>query len=122
MTIGEREDRINRLANDFTRAAERLEDEFDGGRNMDDSYDEAQRVLNLGQQLENALSRSRLGGSAQNEWNSIRQDLNTIANAYGYNNRNRRGGNVQLARHSVPSSKNVWNLTRLRFPDLPNPE
>jgi len=88
-----REDRLNRLANDFTRAAERLEDEYDGGRNMNDSYDEAQRVLNLGQQLENALSRSRLGGSARNDWNSIRQDLNTIANAYGYNNRNRRGGN-----------------------------
>ena len=89
-----REDQINRLANDFTRAAERLEDEFDGGRNMNDSYDEAQRVLNLGRQLENARSRSRMGGYARNDWNSIRQDLNTIANAYGYNNRNRRGGNI----------------------------
>lgn len=88
-----REDQINRLANDFTRAAERLENEFDGGRNMDDSYDEAQRVLNLGQQIENALSRSRLGGSARNDWNSIRRDLDTIADAYGYNNRNRRRNN-----------------------------
>jgi chromosome segregation ATPase len=89
-----REDRLNRLANDFTRAAERLEDEFDGGRNIDDSYDEAQRVLNLAQQIDNAMSRSRMGGSARGEWNSMRQDLNTIANAYGYNNRNRnrRGG------------------------------
>ena len=90
-----REDRLNRLANDFTRAAERLEDEYDGDRNMNDSYDEAQRVLQLGRQLENALSRSRLGGNVRNDWNVIRQDLNTIANAYGYNNnnRNRRGNN-----------------------------
>lgn len=84
-----REDRLNRLANDFTRAAERLEDEFDGGRNIDDSYDEAQRVLQLGRQLENALNRSRFGGSARNEWYSIQRDLDTIADAYGYNNRNR---------------------------------
>lgn len=86
-----REDRLNSLANEFTRATERLEDEFDGGRNMRDSYDEARRVVQLGQQLENALNRSRLGGNAQNEWSSIRQDLYTIANAYGINY-NRRGG------------------------------
>jgi hypothetical protein len=84
-----REDRLNRLANDFTNAAERLEDEFDGGRNMEDSYDEARRVLQLAQQIDNAMSRSRLGGYARNEWNAMRQDLNTIADAYGNNNRNR---------------------------------
>jgi len=92
-----REDNLNRLADDFTNAAERLDDEFDGGRNMNDSYDEAQRVLQLGRQIENALSRSRMGGSAQNEWNGIRQDLDTIADAYGYNNRNNnrnRRGNI----------------------------
>lgn len=91
-----REDNLNRLANDFTNAAERLEDEFDGGRNLNDSYDEAQRVLQLGRQIENALSRSRMGGYSRNEWNAIRQDLNIIADAYGYgNNRNRnRRGNV----------------------------
>ncbi|HLM02039.1 MAG TPA: hypothetical protein VK400_13375 [Pyrinomonadaceae bacterium] len=87
-----REDRLNRLANDFTRAAERLEDKYDGGRrNQNDSYNEAQRVLQLGRQLDNALSRARLGGYAMNDWNAIRRDLDTIADAYGSNNRNRRG-------------------------------
>ncbi|MDQ3798155.1 MAG: hypothetical protein M3384_01785 [Acidobacteriota bacterium] len=88
-----REDRLNRLANDFTRAAERLEDEFDGRRDMNDSYDEAQRVLQLGRQLDNALSRARLSGYAMNDWNAIRQDLNTIANAFGNNRYNRRRSN-----------------------------
>jgi hypothetical protein len=97
-----REDRLNRLANDFTRAAERLEDRFDDGRNMNNSSDEAQRVLQLGRQLENALNRSRIGGNARNEWYSIQQDLNTIANAYGYNNRNRRGGNNRDWRDYLP--------------------
>jgi hypothetical protein len=97
-----REDRLNDLANNFTRAAERLEDEFDGGRNMRDSYDEARRVVSLGQQIENALGRSRMGGYAQNDWNSIRQDLYTIANAYGISY-NRRGnyGNGNW-RNNVP--------------------
>jgi hypothetical protein len=99
-----REDRLNRLANDFTRAAERLEDEFDGGRDAGDSYDEAQRVLQLGRQLDNALSRARLSGYAMNDWNAIRQDLNTIANAYGSNNRNRRrnGNNGRDWRDYLP--------------------
>jgi hypothetical protein len=87
------EDRLNRLANDFTRAAERLEDEFDGGRDYNDSYDEARRVLQLGQQLENALNRSRLGGSVRSDWNTIQRDLDTIADAFGNNNRNNRNRN-----------------------------
>lgn len=88
-----REDNLNRLADDFTNAAENLDDEFDGGRNLNDSSNEAQRVLQLGRQIDNALSRSRFSGSVQNDWNAIRQDLNTIANAYGYNNRRGNNGN-----------------------------
>jgi hypothetical protein len=97
-----REDRLNRLANDFMRAAERLEDRYDDGRNMNNSADEAQRVLQLGRQLESALNRSRLGGNLRNEWYSIQQDLNTIGNAYGYNNRNRRSGNGGNWRDYLP--------------------
>jgi hypothetical protein len=87
-----REDRINQIARDFERAADRLENRFGNGRNMNNSANEAQQVLNLGLQLERALSRSRLNYNVQNDWNTIRQDLRTIADAYGYNtnNRNRR--------------------------------
>ena len=84
------EDRLNDLARDFRRAADRLEDKFDGGRNLNKSYDEARRVLSLGRQLENALSRARLGYNVRGEWDRIRQDLNTIAAAYNYGNYDRR--------------------------------
>jgi hypothetical protein len=86
-----REDRLNQLADEFTNAAERLEDRFDGGRNMRSSYDEARRVINIAERLESALNRSRIGGYVRNDWSVIRQDLNTIANAYGIRY-NRRGG------------------------------
>ena len=85
-----REDRLNNLARDFRDAANRLDDEYDGRRDYNDSYNEAQRVLQLGQQLDNALSRSRLNYNIQGDWNRIRQDLDVLANAYGYNNRNNR--------------------------------
>jgi hypothetical protein len=97
-----REDRLNDLARDFSRAAERLEDEFDGGRNLNDSYDEARQVLSLGRQLENALYRARLNYNLQNDWNRIKQDLNTISYAYNYNDRNRRNRGNGGWRNQIP--------------------
>ncbi|MGI9056064.1 MAG: hypothetical protein ACR2F2_09715 [Pyrinomonadaceae bacterium] len=94
-----REDRLNALASDFTRATERLDRKYDNRRDYRNSQDEAQRVLQLGSQLDRALSRGRLNNNIQNEWNRIRQDLRTLSNAYGgnYNNddyrNNRRGRN-----------------------------
>ncbi|HEY8560940.1 MAG TPA: hypothetical protein VIL74_11255 [Pyrinomonadaceae bacterium] len=82
-----REDRLNNLAEDFRRAAERLDDEYDGRRDYNDSYNEAQRVLQVGRQLENALSRARLNYNVQGDWNRIQRDLDVLANAYGYDNR-----------------------------------
>lgn len=101
-----REDNLNRLAEDFANAAERLDDEYDNRGDYNRSRDEAQRVLQLGNQLDRAISRARINGNVQNDWNRIRQDLNVLANAYNYNNnrndrynqnddyyRNRRGNN-----------------------------
>ena len=96
-----REDRLNQIADEFTNAAERLEDSFDGGRSMRSSYDEAQRVINIAERLESALNRSRIGGNVRNDWNVIRQDLNTIANAYGIRY-NRRGGFGGGWRNNLP--------------------
>jgi hypothetical protein len=89
------EDRINDMARDFANAVERLDDEYDNRRDYNSSRDEAQRVLQLGLQLDRALSRGRLSYNVQNEWNRIRQDLQVISNAFGgyyndNNNRNRR--------------------------------
>src|SRR5690349_3117641 len=50
-----REDRLNDLANDFRRATENLDNEYDNRGEYNRSSDEARRVLQLGQQLDNAL-------------------------------------------------------------------
>jgi len=88
-----REDRLNDLASDFRRAADDLDRSYDNRGDYNRSSDEARRVIQLGQQLDNALYRSRLNYNLQNDWNRIRQDLDTLANAYGYNNRNNRNRN-----------------------------
>ena len=105
-----REDRINQLAEDFANAAEHLDNEYDNRGDYNQSYDEAQRVLQLGNQLDRVISRARLNGNVQNDWNRIRQDLNVLANAYNYNNnnrnnrnnRNRQGSNNGDWRNQIP--------------------
>lgn len=94
-----REDSLNYLAERFRDAAKDLESSYGNERDYNRSRGEAQRVLDLGNQIDRAISRARLDYRVTNEWNSIRQDLNVLADAYGYNynnrnnrNRNRNGG------------------------------
>lgn len=98
------EDMINNLSKDFARAADRLEDRYDNRGDFNRSRNEAQRVLQLGSQLDNALRRVRLSNNVGSEWNRIRQDLQVISSAYGgyYNdNRNRRGNSGDW-RNNIP--------------------
>ncbi len=76
---------IEDLADDFSKAASRLEDKFGRGRNLNNSRDEAHRVLQLGSQLDRQLRRMRTNNNLQYEWNAIDQNLRVIANAYGIN-------------------------------------
>jgi hypothetical protein len=85
-----REDRLEDMATSFRSAVDRLDDEYDNRRDYNDSYDEVRQVLSIGSQLDRALSRARFSSNVQNEWNLIRQDLRQIANAFQYNDRNRR--------------------------------
>jgi hypothetical protein len=93
-----REDRINDIARDFERAAQRLDDRFDNGRDLNRSSNEARRLLEIGSRINQFMSRSRLDGRVQSDWAQIRADLRVIANAYGsygynndpYNRRNNR--------------------------------
>lgn len=85
-----REDQLNRLARDFREAADDLDDVYDKRSDYRRSQDEAQRVIRLGRQLDGALRRARLSYSLENDWNRIRQDINTLSNAYRYNNRDNR--------------------------------
>ena len=88
-----REDRLNELARNFADATQKLDDEYDNRRDYNQSQDEAQRVLTLGSQIDRAISRARLDNNVQNEWNRIRQDLQVLASAYNFNNRNRNNRN-----------------------------
>jgi len=95
-----REDNLNTLAERFAQAADNLDDVYDNNRDYNRSANQAQQVLSLGSQLERALSRARLGGNVQNDWSRIQQDLNVLANAYGYNNNNRNNRNNRNTRNN----------------------
>jgi hypothetical protein len=84
-----REDRINEVAREFERAANRLNDRFDNGRDLSRSANEARQLLEIGARIDRLMQRSRLNGRVQSDWAQIRQDLRVIASAYGnygYNN------------------------------------
>ncbi len=99
---------LENLTDQFKNAADDLEDEFGNGRNLSNSYDEASRLVQLGQQIDRMLGGNNRGGgrggnggyggynnNGMYAWNSIRNDLRVIANAYGigYNNRGNGNGN-----------------------------
>jgi hypothetical protein len=86
-----RYDNLEELSDRFSRAADDLADAYGRGRNMNNSRDEARRVLDIGSQIENILYRGRGNRNASGEWNQISRDLRIISDAYGlnYNNRNR---------------------------------
>ena len=86
-----REDNVNRLVNDFKRAAERLESRFDS-RDLYKSRNEAQNVINLANQVDRAMRRVRMNRDIQGYWNNIERQVNEIANAYRYNNGRGRSG------------------------------
>jgi hypothetical protein len=113
---------IENLADDFKRAADRLEDKFGNGRNMNNSYDAANRLVQLAQQIDRNLQNGgnnrnggygsgRNGGNGSYEWGQIRNDVRQIADAYnirynngGWNNgnNNRRGNGNNNRRISIP--------------------
>ena len=95
-----REDNLNGLAERFAQAADNLDDVYDNNRDYNRSANQARQVLDLGRQLERGISRARLNGNVQNDWYRIQQDLNVLANAYGYNNNNRNNRNNRKNRNS----------------------
>jgi hypothetical protein len=88
-----RVDSLEVLTDRFLNAARDLKDEFGRGRNLNNSRDEASRVLQIGSQIESELYRSRGNRNAQGQWRQISSDLRIIANAYGMNYGGGRNGN-----------------------------
>lgn len=81
---------LESLANQFKDATDDLEDAYGNGRNMNNSANEARRVLDIASAIDREIYNVRGNGNLQGQWNSLRNDLNMLANAYGYNNNNNR--------------------------------
>ena len=74
---------LEQLTDRFRNAANDLAGAYGRGRNLNNSADEARRVLDLGSQIDQEMGRSRGSRNLQNQWSGIRNDLRIIAQAYG---------------------------------------
>src|SRR5437899_2408870 len=81
------EDHLNADAREFRRAVIDLKNAFNE-RNLDSSYDEAQRLLDTASHMEDEASHHFYNNRLASEWSQISQELSVIADAYGM-----RGGN-----------------------------
>jgi len=101
-----RVDEINRLILDFEAAANQLDRRL-GSRRA--SSADAQRLLDLGAQIDNFFMNNRLGAGSGREWQALRADLDQLASYYnlsspwgttsgsvGYNNNDYNLNDVQM--------------------------
>lgn len=107
-------DYIEQLADELARAAGRLESAYGRGRNLNNSRDEAQRVVQIASQIASNMGRggrrNNSGYYNGNEWYAIDNNVRVIANGYGLNynprgNRTNRGGwgNGRQTNRNLPS-------------------
>lgn len=73
------EDSINTLVARFEEATDRLRQQFEGRRS---TGDDATEVLSRARFIDQFMARSRMNRNAENQWSSIRNDLNTLATYY----------------------------------------
>lgn len=73
------EDQITGYVNEFEQATDRLRERFDSGSiaNAD-----VQEVLSRGSTIDRFMRNTRLTTAAQNQWTSLKTDLNTLATYY----------------------------------------
>jgi hypothetical protein len=84
---------LENLSDKFKNAVDDLADDYN---DRDGGYDEARKVLAIGQQLDREIARTRVGRGVRNQWSSIENDLRTLARAYntGYNGNNGNRGTI----------------------------
>ena len=125
-----REDAINDLVHDFRRAAGDFKSRVGNGRDLDRSYNEARRVVQLGDAVERQARPRWFDSRLSSEWSKIRRELQTIENIYGIRGnrgrvddiyRDRRNDDIYRDRRNDDinrdrnRSNNDW-LRRLPFP------
>ncbi|HSE34354.1 MAG TPA: hypothetical protein VLA93_22465 [Pyrinomonadaceae bacterium] len=78
-----REDAINDLVHNFRRAAGDFKSRVGNGRDLNRSYNEARRVVQLGDAVERQARPRWFDSRLSSEWSQIRRELQTIENVYG---------------------------------------
>jgi len=105
-----REDEINSVVKDFRRAVGNLKSRVGNGRDLNRSVNEAERVLQLADQVDRYGAR-RLDSRTSSEWSQIQSELRTISDVYGLNYR----GDNNRGRNNGNNRTNDW-LRRIPFP------
>jgi Rad3-related DNA helicase len=106
-----REDEINSVVHDFRRAVGNLKSRVGNGRDLNRSMNEAERVLQLADQVDRYGAR-RLDSRTSSEWSQIQSELRTISDVYGLNYR----GDYNRGRNGNGNNRtNDW-LRRIPFP------
>jgi hypothetical protein len=95
---------FKKLLDRFTSATDRLEDKYGRGRDLNNSADSARNAIDLGSQIEQSMYRLGSNNNWQYEWNQIRNDLQIVANTYGYNYNNR-GYNQNNRNNRYPQNR-----------------
>lgn len=125
-----REDQINDLVHEFRRAAGDFKSRVGNGRDLNRSYNEAQRVVQVGDAVERQARPRGFDSRLASDWSQIRRELQTIENIYGIRGgrgriddiyRDRRNDDIYRDRRNDDiyrdrnRSNNDW-LRRLPFP------
>jgi hypothetical protein len=74
------EDNSTTILNDFDAATNRLRTRFNSRRSVGS---EVQNVLQKASAVNDFMTRTRVGRTAQDNWDSVKSDLNSLATAYG---------------------------------------
>jgi hypothetical protein len=101
------EDHLNADARQFRRAVVDLKNAFNE-RNLDNSADEAHRVLDAASHLEDVSSHHFDNDRLVSEWSQISQELGVISDAYGIRGANH-GENTRNRRRSDDNRRNYPN-------------
>jgi hypothetical protein len=103
-----REDEINSRVHDFRRAVGDLKSRVGNGRDLNRSVNEAQRVLNLADQIDRVGAR-RLDSRTASEWSQIQSELRNISDIYGLGYRGRNGDDdYNRGRNNRNNRNNEW--------------
>ncbi len=106
------------LSDSFKDAANRLEDRFDR-KKMNRSYNEAQNLVTAAEQLDRQFQNGNRNrgnnNNFQQQWNYIRRDVKTIANAYNIRYNDRSYGNGRGNGNGRGKNNGDWR-NRIPFP------